>query len=245
MEYKLERLVNPYNRFEGAGLGPPTKEGFRVPAVENLAVSRQENKLGGSLITLTFNEEKTPNKTLYYIMAYTGSDVFNWAGQNVKDNTLNRLQSIQGPYIVFGSPATIFIQSEVAQPAYLTVTTRTPSGVVSELLSQPGVSVMVTPKGTYYQNYTASATIPFDKVGFTAFCNGTFTITLPDINQVIDGYTCTIKTTAAGTITINPAVSSQTIDGSASKSLATANYFHTYLADKTNGVWRIISAYLL
>lgn len=245
MEYSLNKLVNTTLAYEGAATPPKAAEGFRVPAVENLTIARTEHKLGGTLVTLSFNEEKTPNKTLYYIMAYTANDVFSWAGQNVKDASLNRKQNIQGPYIAFGSPATVFIQSEVAQPAYLTVTTRTPSGVVSELLAQPGVTVMVAPRGAYYKNYTAAATLPYDEHWHTAFCNGTFTITLPDINQVIDGYICGVKTTAAGTITVQPAVSGQTIDGSASKSIGTANYMQYYMADKLNVVWRIIWAYLL
>ena len=245
MEHSLQKLVNPTIAYEGAATPPKAAEGFRVPAIENLTVVRQENKLGGSLVTLSFNEDPTPTKTLYYIMVYTGADVFSWAGQNVKDLSINRRQSIQGPYISFGSPATIFIHSEIAQPAYITITTRLPSGVVSELLAQPGVSVLVSPKGTYYKNYTGAATLPYDEHWHTAFCNGTFTITLPNINQVIDGYVCMVKTTAAGTITVVPAVSGQTIDGAASKSIATANYMQAYMADKTNGVWRIIFAYLL
>lgn len=244
-DYPVQKLVNQQLAYEGAATPPKAAEGFRVPAIDSLRVVRQENKLGGSLITLAFNEENTPNKTLYYIMAYTGDDVFSWAGQNVKDNLINQRQTIQGPYIAFGSPATIFIQSEVEKPAYITVTTRLPSGVVSELLAQPGVSVLVSPKGAYYKNYTAAASLPYDEHWHTAFCNGTFTITLPNINQVIDGYVCVVKTTAAGTITVAPAVSGQTIDGAASKSIATANYMQAYMADKTNKVWRIIFAYLL
>lgn len=239
-DYATQKIVNPTISYEGASTPPKAAEGFRVPAIENLTVSRQENKLGGSLITLTFNEEKTPNKTLYYIMAYTGDDVFNWAGQNVKDNLINKRPTIQGPYIAFGSPATIFVHSEVAKPAFLTVTTRLPSGVVSELLAQPGVSVMVAPKGTYYKAYTATATLPFDQMGHVALCNGTFTVTLPDINQVIDGYECEVKNTGTGTITVQGAVSGQTIDGAASETISTSKEAHRYLADKLNLVWEII-----
>lgn len=239
-DYAVKKIVNPTISYEGASTPPKAAEGFRVPAIENLAVARQDNKLGGSLVTLTFNEEKTPNKTLYYVMAYTGADMFSWAGQNVKDMSINSRQSIQGPYIVFGSPATVFIQSEVAQPAYLTITTRLPSGVVSELLAQPGVSIMVSPKGSYYKSYTTTATLPYDEMGHIALCNGTFTVTLPNINQVIDGFECEVKNTGTGTITVQGAVSAQTIDGAASETISTSKEAHRYLADKLNLVWEII-----
>lgn len=239
-DYAVKKIVNPAISYEGASTPPKAAEGFRVPAIENLAVARQDNKLGGSLVTLTFNEEKTPNKTLYYVMAYTGADMFSWAGQNVKDMSINSRQSIQGPYIVFGSPATVFIQSEVAQPAYLTITTRLPSGVVSELLAQPGVSIMVSPRGSYYKSYTTTATLPYDEMGHIALCNGTFTVTLPNINQVIDGFECEVKNTGTGTITVQGAVSAQTIDGAASETISTSKEAHRYLADKLNLVWEII-----
>ena len=240
MEYAVQKIVNPAQVYEGATTPPRAAEGFRVPAIENLTVARQENRLGGSLVTLTFNEEKTPNKTLYYIMVYTGDDVFNWAGQNVKDNLVNKRPTIQGPYIAFGSPATVFVQSEVAKPAFLTVTTRLPSGVVSELLAQPGVSVLVAPRGTYYKSYTTTATLPFDQFGHVALCNGTFTVTLPNINQVIDGFECEVKNTGTGTITVQGSVAAQTIDGSASEAISTTKEAHRYMADKTNLVWEII-----
>ena len=239
-DYPVQKLVNQQLAYEGAATPPKAADGFRVPAIDNLRVVRQENKLGGSLITLAFNEESTPNKTLYYIMAYTGDDVFSWAGQNVKDNMVRQRQTIQGPYIAFGSPATIFVQTEVEKPAYITITTRLPSGIVSELLAQPGVSVLVSPKGTYYKNYTAAATLPYDEMGHIAFCSGTYTITLPNINQVIDGYECEVKNTGSGTITVAGNVSAQTIDGAASEAISIANEAHRYMADKLNLVWRII-----
>lgn len=239
-EYAVQKLVNPTLSYEGASTPPKAAEGFRVPAVENLAIARQKDMLGGSLVTLSFNEEKTPNKTLYYVMAYTGDDIFSWAGQNVKDMAINSRQVIQGPYIVFGSPATVFIQSEVAKPAYLTVTTRLPSGVVSELLAQPGVSVMVSPRGTYYKSYTTTATLPYDEMGHVALCNGTFTVTLPNINQVIDGFECEVKNTGTGAITVQGAVSAQTIDGAVSETISTSKEAHRYMADKLNNVWEII-----
>jgi hypothetical protein len=239
-DYPVQKLVNQQLAYEGAATPPKAAEGFRVPAIDSLRVVRQENKLGGSLITLAFNEENTPNKTLYYIMAYTGDDVFNWSGQNVKDVMVRQRQTIQGPYIAFGSPATIFIPAEVEKPAFITITTRLPSGVVSELQAQPGVSVMVAPRGAYYKNYTAAATIPYDEMGHVAFCSGTFTMTLPNINQVIDGFECEVKNTGSGTITVAGNVSAQTIDGAASETISTANEAHRYLADKLNLVWRII-----
>lgn len=236
----VQRLVNPGNSYEGAGLVTRAAEGFRVPAISGLSISHTQHMLGGTMVTLTFNEEKTPNKTLYYVMAYTGADKFSWSGQNVKDMSINSRQSIQGPYIVFGSPATVFIQSEVAQPAYLTITTRLPSGVVSELLAQPGVSVMVSPRGAYYKSYTATATLPYDEMGHVALCNGTFTVTLPNINQVIDGFECEVKNTGTGTITVQGAVSAQTIDGAVSETITTSKEAHRYMADKLNLVWEII-----
>lgn len=239
-EYAIQKLVNPTIAYEGASTPPKVAEGFRIPAVENLTIARQKDMLGGSLVTLSFNEEKTPNKTLYYVMAYTGDDIFNWAGQNVKDISITSRQVIQGPYIIFGSPATVFIRSEVAKPAYITITTRLPSGTISELLAQPGVSVMVSPRGTYYKSYTATATLPYDEMGHIALCNGTFTVTLPNINQVIDGFECEVKNTGTGTITVQGAVSAQTIDGAVSETISTSKEAHRYMADKLNNVWEII-----
>lgn len=240
MDYSVQKLVNPAKSFEGAATPPKAAEGFRVPAVDGLYITKTTHMLGGTQVTIVFNEENTPQKTLYYVMVYSGSDIFNWAGQNVKDNAINSRKNIQGPYIVFGSPATIFIQSEVEMPAYITVTTRTPSGVVSELLAQPGVSVMVSPRGTYYKSYTATATLPYDEMGHIALCNGTFTVTLPNINQVIDGFECEVKNTGTGTITVQGAVSAQTIDGAVSETISTSKEAHRYMADKLNNVWEII-----
>lgn len=145
MEYSVQKIVNPTLAYEGAGTPPKAAEGFRVPAVDGLQIVKNIPVLGGAKITLTFNEESTPNKCLYYVMAYTGQDLFSWAGQNVKDMSINKLQNIQGPFICFGSPATIYVQAEQELAAFITVTTRTPGGIVSELLAQPGVSTMVSP----------------------------------------------------------------------------------------------------
>lgn len=237
----LQKLINPTNSFEGAGITPPIKNGFRIQSVNNLKIVKSINKLGGTQVTLSFNEENTPAKTLYYIMAYFGEDVFNWTtNQNIKDESITKLKNIQGPFIALGSPATVFLQSEVEIPAYITITTRTPGGIVSEILSQSGVSLLVSPQGSYYIKTTSAYTIPFDKHNFVVFADGTITITLPDINQVIDGYECEVKNIGTGNVTVQGSVAAQTIDGATSETITTRYEAHRYHADTTDNVWRII-----
>jgi hypothetical protein len=240
----LARLVNQNKSYEGGGIPPKPQGGFRVPTVDNLRVARQIPVLGGSLVTLTFDEENTGVKTLYYAMAYMGQDMSAWASQNLLDESINKAKVIQGPYIFFGSPITLFLQSEVQIPAFITVTTREPGGVISQLEAQPGKSVIVEPQGAYYQSYTASATLPYNKHGFVALVDPTAaarTMTLPPISQCIDGYLTTVKNLAPAspnTVTVQGFAAAQTIDGAVSGIVPVVR---TYMAHKPSLVWYVVS----
>ncbi len=222
----LQRLLNTGKSFEGAALPPAVREGFRVKAIDNLQIARQRNMLGGSEIVLTFSEDNTENKTLYYVMAFVG-DGFKWIGNNPSTSTLREVKSIQGPYIVYGSPATIFVQSEIRVPCYITVTTRTPGGIVSEQDSQSGVSTLVDPVACYYGIFSAAHTLPIDKPGYVSIDSGTYTVTLPNISEVPEGYELEVKNIGTGVITVS---GGSNIDGSASDTISTRYTAHRYLA---------------
>lgn len=235
----VQKLINSGKAFDGAGIPPRVAEGFRVKAIDNLQVAQQRDLLGGSEITLSFNQENTDAKSLYYVMAFVGSE-YSQSSSNVRANALTSKKNMQGPYIIFGSPATIFVQSEVRTPCYITVTTRTPGGIVSELLSQPGVSTTINPQGSYFGSFTATHTLGFAQHGYISLDSGTYAVNLPDINQVIDGFECEVKNIGTGTITVTPAVSAQTIDGATTDVIATQYVAHRYLANTTTKVWYII-----
>ena len=230
----LQRLLNTGKAFEGAAIPPATREGFRVKAIDNLRILRKRNMPGGTEIVLGFSEENTENKTLYYVMAFVG-DGLKWIGNNSLTSTLREVKNIQGPYVVFGSPATIFVQSEVRVPCVLTVTTRTPGGIVSELDSQPSVSTLIEPVSCYHGLFTAAHTLPIDKPGFVSIDSGTYTVTLPNISEVPEGYELEVKNIGTGTITVS---GGSNIDGAASDVISTRYTAHRYLA--TSGNWYII-----
>ena len=240
----LARLINQTGAYEGAGIPNRPQNGFRVRSITNLKVLQQINKLGGSLVTLGFNEENTGVKSVYYAMAYLGQDMSAWAGQNLMDESITKKAVIQGPYIFYGSPITLFLQSEIKIPAFITVTTRLPGGVISELAAQPGASVIVTPLATYYGSFAADVSLPNNKNGYVALIDNTAasrTVTFPDISGVIDGYTLTVKNmvpASANTVTVQGAVAAQTIDGAVT---AIVPVVRTYMANRTTMLWYCIS----
>lgn len=235
----VSKLINSGHAFDGAGIAPRVAEGFRVKAIDNLQIAQQRDLLGGSEITLVFNQENTETKSLYYVMAFVGSE-YSQSGGNVRANALTERKTLQGPFIIFGSPATIFVQSEVRVPCYITVTTRTPGGIISELLAQPGVSTTINPQGGYFGKFTAAHTLGFAQHNYVSIDSGTYAVNLPNITQVIDGFECEVKNIGTGAITVTPAVAAQTIDGATTDVISTQYVAHRYVADTINKVWYII-----
>ncbi|WP_130470653.1 hypothetical protein [Candidatus Magnetaquicoccus inordinatus] len=87
---------------------------------------------------------------------------------------------------------------------------------------------------TKTSNYTATIS-DYDGI---FLCNGTFTFSLSAAASLGDGWSCTIKNTGTGTITIDPS-GSETIDGSATLSLSAQYQQATIVCD--GGAFYVVS----
>jgi len=123
-----ETLVNQLGAAEGTGL-PPRQRGLtRVPIVSSLRVLKVEPFVGGTQVTLVWDNPEPPlhrfidHYNVYVTGLFEGGD------------------TPQGPSSFTTSPATLKLESSGGLPVTAYVQTQMKSGVVSDLFQSPSVS---------------------------------------------------------------------------------------------------------